>query len=227
LNERLDKLATEITELEAALAEATKIREQEQKENNQQIDDANAGQAAVEDATAILAQFYGTAKNKVKSQKDFEQFLQTSQGPEANDLPDAGFDEEYGASQDASVGVLGMLDVIKSDFIRTRETAESDEKQQAKDFADFSTATNASLAEKRSSESQYTGELAEQEDEIATNTDNLKAALKGLDMAVQELVELHAACVDTGMSYEERVARREEEIEALKDAFKILDNYKF
>jgi hypothetical protein len=135
LNERLDKLATEITELEAALAEATKIREQEQKENNQQIDDANAGQAAVEDATAILAQFYGTAKNKVKSQKDFEQFLQTSQGPEANDLPDAGFDEEYGASQDASVGVLGMLDVIKSDFIRTRETAESDEKQQAKDFA--------------------------------------------------------------------------------------------
>ena len=41
--------------------------------------------------------------------------------------------------------------------------------------------------------------------------------------AMQELEELKPACVDTGMSYEERVARREEEIEALKEALCILD----
>ena len=33
----------------------------------------------------------------------------------------------------------------------------------------------------------------------------------------QRSKELQPACVDTGMSYEERVAKREQEMEALKD----------
>ena len=35
--------------------------------------------------------------------------------------------------------------------------------------------------------------------------------------------ELHGACVDTGMSYAERTAQREQELEALKKALCILD----
>jgi len=222
--DNIDKLTTEREELEAALQKATDIRGAEKKENANTITDATDGQKAVEDAIAIISQFYGTAANKVKSQKDFEQFLQ--QGPVADNLPDAGFDEEYGANQDDSVGVVGMLEVIQSDFVRTIDTTKATEKQQAGDFLEFSTVTESSIAEKKSSISQYDGELVEQKNEIADNNENLSASLTALDHAVTELVELHAACVDTGMSYEERVARREDEISALKDAFGILDNYK-
>jgi hypothetical protein len=224
LDENIKHLTTEKEELEAALKKATDIRDAEKAENENTIKDATDGQKAVEDAIAIISQFYGTAKNKVKSDKDFEQFLQ--QGPVADNLPDSGFEEEYGAQQDDSVGVLGMLEVIQSDFIRTIDTTKATEKTQASDFLEFETTTESSIAEKKSSISQYDGELVEQKNEIAENNENLSAALTALDHAVTELVELHAACVDTGMSYEERVARREEEIAALKDAFGILDAYK-
>lgn len=224
LEENIEKLTKEKEDLEADLKKATEIREAEKKENENTINDAKAGQEAVEGAIKIIDRFYKTQANKVASKKDYEQFLQ--QGPVANNMPDAGFDEEYGGEQDTSVGVLGMLDVIKSDFIRTIETTNATEKEQAADFLEFSTTTESSIAEKKSSIAQYDSELVEQKNEIADNTESLDAALTGLEMAVTELVELHAACVDTGMSYEERVARREEEIEALKEAYGILDNYK-
>lgn len=225
LTENIAKLTKEKEDLEADLKKAKAIRSDEEAENTNTIADAKAGQEAVEGAIKIISQFYGTAKNEVASQKEFEQFLQ-KQGPVAEDMPDAGFDEEYGADQDTSGGILGMLDVIKSDFVRTIETTEETEKTQAADFMEFSTTTESSIAEKKSSIGQYDSELLEQKEEIQTNTDTMDASLKALDMAVTELEELHAACVDTGMSYEERVARREQEIEALKDAYKILDEYK-
>lgn len=42
---------------------------------------------------------------------------------------------------------------------------------------------------------------------------------------IKEIVELSPMCVDTGMSYEERVARREDEVAALKQALCILESY--
>ena len=44
-----------------------------------------------------------------------------------------------------------------------------------------------------------------------------------VDKAIKELMELYDACIDTGMSYAERAALREQEIEALKKALCILD----
>ena len=44
-----------------------------------------------------------------------------------------------------------------------------------------------------------------------------------VDTALEELEELKPMCIDTGMSYKERVEKREEEIEALKGALCQLD----
>lgn len=43
--------------------------------------------------------------------------------------------------------------------------------------------------------------------------------------AVNELEDLHEACQGGGQTYETRVAKREAEVEALKEAYEILDNY--
>ena len=55
------------------------------------------------------------------------------------------------------------------------------------------------------------------------NLNALKDAQELLDKSLETLEKLRPACVDTGMSYEERVARREAEIEALKNALCVLD----
>ena len=48
--------------------------------------------------------------------------------------------------------------------------------------------------------------------------DLLGTRQKMLDDTLKELEDLKPTCVDTGMSYEERVQKREEEIDALKKA---------
>ena len=49
----------------------------------------------------------------------------------------------------------------------------------------------------------------------------MKSTQVELDAAVDYDEELKPSCVDAGVSYEERVARRKEEIESLQEALKI------
>jgi len=51
---------------------------------------------------------------------------------------------------------------------------------------------------------------------------NANKSLKG---ALEELEELKVECDIGGESYEQRAARREQEIEALKEALAMLDSY--
>ena len=50
----------------------------------------------------------------------------------------------------------------------------------------------------------------------------LRCRQKELDAALEYFDKLQPSCVDAGVSYEDRVARRKEEIEPLQEAFKIL-----
>merc|ERR1719401_3285586 len=61
------------------------------------------------------------------------------------------------------------------------------------------------------------------ETSIETTTSDMQTAVDLLDKALQELEELKPTCMDSGMSYKERVAKREEEIKALQKALCILD----
>jgi len=54
-------------------------------------------------------------------------------------------------------------------------------------------------------------------------TSDLQTAVDLLDGALEELEELKPTCMDSGMSYAERVAKREEEMKALRKALCQLD----
>jgi len=58
---------------------------------------------------------------------------------------------------------------------------------------------------------------------IKTTITDLTTAQDLLDSALKVIEDLKPTCIDTGMSYEDRVAKREEEITALKKALCILD----
>jgi len=51
---------------------------------------------------------------------------------------------------------------------------------------------------------------------------DLKGTQEELDAALAYYDKLKPSCVDSGVSYDDRVARREEEIQSLKEALKIL-----
>jgi len=214
LAEEIKVLTAEIAELEDALAKATKQREEEKAENAATISEAQEGKDAVEMALDILKKFYAKAKHgKV------EMIQQVPEG----EMPDAGFEGAYKGSQAESGGIIGMLEVIQSDFDRTiRETTAAEKKAQ-QEFVEFERTTKVSLAQKTTAKETLETELSNVKAAHNENMDDLIATQDLFDKAIQELEELKPACVDTGMSYEERVARREQEIESLKEALCILD----
>merc|ERR1711939_1301072 len=53
---------------------------------------------------------------------------------------------------------------------------------------------------------------------------DLKVTKEQLDKALEYYEKLKPTCVDSGITYEERVKRREEEIVSLQEALKILEN---
>merc|ERR1719269_478132 len=141
LREEIVVLEEEIADLKAARAKATKLREAESAENAATVEEAHAGLEAINQAIDIMEKFYKTAvKNTVLAQQ---------KGP-ADDAPDAGFKagEAYKGAQGASTGIIGMMDVIKTDFERTISETEKAEAEAQQAHLEFMTETGKSLAAK-------------------------------------------------------------------------------
>merc|ERR1719261_3057 len=211
----IETLTGELAELNDALSKATAMRAEEKAENLDVIKKSKEGYEAVSEAIRILEEFYGgAAKAKVA-------LAQTS--PVDEEAPDAGFSGAYKGRQSQGGGIIAILKVLQADFDRTdRKTAEA-EKAAHEDFVEFARATKVSIAEKETMLKQKKADLEQAKIKIAEDLEDLEKNQKLLDSALKALEELRPACVDTGMTYEERVAAREKEIEALKKALCILD----
>jgi len=217
LIEEIDLLTIEITELTESLTKITKARKDESAENEATISEAKEGLEAIEEAIDVLSKFYKTAEKAAAAS-----LMQKKASGVDEDAPDAGFDEKSKGNQAASTGILGMMDVIKSDFERTISETEKQEKQANREFLEFETTTKVSLGTKKVGKSAKEAELTETKADLVEAKDSMMEKQGALDKTIQELTELQPACVDTGMSYQERVAKREAEIESLKQALCIL-----
>merc|ERR550514_1856238 len=102
LTEEITDLTKAVADLDAAMAKATSIRDAEKAKNTQTIADAQAAQVAVAKALGVLKDFY---------EKAGEATSLVQQAPEI-------FDEPYKGMQSENGGVVGMIEVIQSDFAR-------------------------------------------------------------------------------------------------------------
>merc|ERR1719482_2037456 len=102
LTQDITDLTAEIAAIDKAVAEATEIREAEKAENTQTVSDAQDAQTAVAQAVSVLKEFYEKAGEATAL---IQQELEI-------------FDALYTGMQSESGGVLGMLEVIASDFAR-------------------------------------------------------------------------------------------------------------
>jgi len=215
----LDTLAKELKELTDARTEAEKIRGEEKAENANTVAEANSGIDALNLGMDILTKWYKThAKNEVE--------LSLEQGP-ADDAPEQSFKigEAYKGAQAESGGILGMMQVMKSDFERTVSETQAAEAQAEQDHLAFMTETGKSVAQKNEAVTLKTHQKDDVEDKLSKASDSLDSQTTILQTAIKELMELKPVCIDTGMSYADRVANREAEIAALHKADCILSAY--
>jgi predicted nucleic acid-binding Zn-ribbon protein len=219
-----EKLTTEITQLSDEVAEikkqqkeATDIRLAEKKTNEATIADAKVAQSAIEKATTVLKEFYSSVAASSAALVQNQDTVGLKQ-----EMTEAASLDPYKGQQSGSGGVMGMLEVILSDFARLEtETAEA-ESSAASTYEKFMDESNEDVAVKETEIEHKSNKKDTAVETIASLEKNLKLTQEELDKALEYYEKLKAECVDLGVSYEERVKMREEEIQSLQEALKVL-----
>jgi len=198
----IQTLIQEQEDLTKAMGEATTQRTAEKTENEATIADAQAGAAAVKSALVVLRNFY-----------DSQSFIQ--QAPEM---------AAYSGMGAASGGVVGMLEVIVSDFVRLEAETKNAEAMGAAEYDNFMKDAEADKEYKHKTEVKTKLEKDQEEFEISRSKKMLVGVNEELAKANDYFEVLKPECIEVKVSYEERVKARQDEIDALKEAYKTLDS---
>lgn len=215
LKEELSELSAQTQQLKTNVADAEKDRKAEKTENAVSVKEAGQGLTAVNSAISLLEKFYKTAAKE-------DVGLEFMQGqPE---MPETTFKagEAYTGSSAEAGGIVGMMEVIRSDFERTIVETRKAEDEAEKQHLDFMTESGKSLAEKKVATEEKTSLKDEADQSLSDASDELDAQTKILKTSLAELMELHPTCIDNGPTYADRIAKREQEIASLKKSLCIL-----
>jgi len=210
LTEDITDLTKAVAELDSAMAKATKLRQDEKKTNTETIADSQEAQTAVAQALTVLKEFYAKAAEATAL------LQQQPESPEIFDKPYQGMGSENG-------GVVGMLEVIESDFARLEADTKAAEASAQKEYDEFMTDSEVDKTKKSTDIEHKTAKKQDEEQALTTKKSDLEGTQKELDAALAYFDKLKPSCVDAGVSFEDRVARRKEEIESLQEALKILN----
>jgi len=222
LTQEIQDLKKAIAENLKALNEATELRNSEKADNEATIETADEGKTAVELAINILKEFYDNAF--IQTGKYVPPNADRSGKTVADRAPEV-FSGDYHGSQGASKGIMGLLDVILSDFERTVDTTEDTEDTAQSSFEAFEADTKTDNEDKEDEIDTKEGRISDIDDELVETEEDKDDATKLKENALTELKKLKPMCVEGEETYAQRVAKREKEIEALKDAQQMLDDW--
>lgn len=225
------------------------MRTDEKAKNEDTIDDAKKAKTAVRQALQILKEFYeGAMKATALAQvnEDPMEKIQDSQmgketvaigsedwdalaNPNFKGKVDKGhkegmqtFGATYKGQQQEAGGVLAFLEVILSDFADLQVDTEQAELEAANYYKDFMTKSEQSIAVKEKETEMLKNDQTSTESELVSLKKDLASTQDQLLAADRYYEKLKPTCVNTGVSYEERAKAREEEIQSLKEALRIL-----
>jgi hypothetical protein len=237
LTEQMLELSQDIAELNKALNDETQLRAKEKAGNEQVITDSTTGKSAIETAMNVLNAFYGAGfvQVKVKQEPVAPGYMRTAAaegaGADGRTVQDIGGDPDlspdYAGKTDAAASIIGLFEVIKDDFENTIASTNKLEADQEKKFQDFKKDTEDDIKEKSELKVTKEGQKTDALLDVSQADADLRAEKEVLKNALDELEKLKPVCVDSGMTWEERTARREQEVDALKEALRILQETDF
>jgi len=203
--------SSEIKELDSAMAQATADRTASKEKNEETIKDAKDAQLAITQATGILKDFYAKSAEAtaLAQQTPGEDAPETFAAPYKGMLPEGG-------------NVVSFLEVILSDFARLETDTSTSEAMEVDAFKKYMFESEKSKALKQNEIEHKEGSKTEKQSQLHSTEAELKMTQDQLEKAVAYYEKLKPTCVDSGITYEERVKRREEEIQSLQEALKIL-----
>jgi len=205
------ELTTALKELAADMGENTAERSANKAENEQTISDAKAAQTAVEAAMAVMKDFYA---------KSAEATAMVQKAP-ADDAPET-FDKPYTGLLPEGGSVVDFLEVILSDFSRLESETSAQESTEGEEYKAYMFESEKDQALKENEKKHKSETLTKKQSALHSTQEELTLTQQALSKAVTYYEKLKPTCVDSGITYEERVKRREAEMQSLQEALKIL-----
>merc|ERR1719161_718228 len=193
LKEEVAALQKSLADLAASQAEMDKLRQEEKAAFDVNKAEMEKGLEGVKLALKILTEYY--AKE----------------------------DKSHLAAEGAGGGIIGLLEVIESDFtkglaemVATEESAQSTYESETK-------ANEIDKANKDQDVKYKTKESVDLDKAVAEATSDRASVQTELDAVNEYLAKLHSECDEVAEPYAETKRRREAEIAGLKEALEILD----
>merc|ERR1719331_2773836 len=213
LKEDVKALQAELATLAKQQSEMDSIRAEEKAAYDTAKSELELGISGVQKAIGVLKDYYQGSAALVQSGAKFDAFMQQPAAPQA-----------HSKASGAGGSIIDILEVVESDFAKNLATEETEE------------ADAVATYEKTTQENKLANTMKSQDVKYKTKEH------KGLDKSIADLggdrdttnTELSAVldyyakikgrCIAKPESYEERKARREAEVEGLKEALTILEN---
>lgn len=230
LNEQTAALSEAIATIDATVAKASAERTAEKAKNAQTVAEAEAAQAGTAQALQVLRDFYEGASTAAS----LAQIRAAPSGAvDYRERAKAILDgEEQGAAMlqtgapytgMATGGVVGMLEVIESDFARLLSETMASEAEADKLFRKFSEESGTNKAVKSTDLKHKEKHKTETERRMQDAKKDLKNSNEQLEAALSYFEKLKPSCVDAEVSADDRVQRRKQEIDSLKEALATLE----
>jgi len=205
-------LRTEVYEIDQANSNATKIRQDEKASYDVAVKEFQESADACNMAIQVLREYYEGGASFIQM-KSTTRLRMKARSRNALDLED---------SDTGGEGIIGMLEVAESDFAKMVAEAKANENMAVdafrKNAGDARVLKATKLSELKAKESEIKG-LQATLDNQAQDKEGVTAELQAVN---EYLDRLKPQCETKAPSYEEQKARREKEIDGLKNALSIL-----
>jgi chromosome segregation ATPase len=218
LTEQIATAVAEIKAMEEELAEATKMRQDENAEWQSSTADDKAAVDLIKNAMAALEKFY--ADNNMDG-AIADSLVQVPAG-EAPAPPPSTWDTPYTGKQGESKGVVATLALIKEDIEKDIAKAKADEEEAESQYQTFKSETEASIDAKEKQNIVWEGEIGD----LNTNTAERKTENSGKHGVMSDTVKVieskRPGCNFITVNFQLRKSNRQIEIDGLKKAKTIL-----
>jgi prefoldin subunit 5 len=193
LKEQVADLQKELAELASSTAEMTKMRQEEKATFTKNKADMEQGLEGVKMALKVLREYYATE------------------------------DKAHDSADGASTTIIGLLEVVESDFSKSLAEMTATEANSEASY-DQQTKENSIAKVTKEQDVKYKSkEISELSKSLADSSSDKTTIESELDAVMEYLAKLEKICIAKPEPYAERKARREAEIAGLKEAIEILE----
>jgi chromosome segregation ATPase len=224
------KLKEEVSELESQLAimakeqgESDRLRRCEKAAYEVAKKDLEEGLAGVKKAMMVLREYYGTGdEDPSLLQDNGDEESMSSMMQQAASQPAA--PQKFEKATGAGGGILAVMEVIESDLAKNLATEDTQESDSVSSYEKTTQSYKVTKAEKEQDIKYKTQEYKALDKSIAELMSDKATDGEELSAVTDYFEKLKERCIAKPSSYEERKAKREAEIQGLKEALAALEN---